>query len=37
MKIGPLHSTKDEGLNINPEEILEWGEGQFPSSEYTRQ
>ena len=37
MKIGPSAFKKDEALNINPEEILEWGEGQFPASEHTRQ
>ena len=37
MKKATLHSTKDEALNIKPEEILEWGEGQFPASEHTRQ
>ena len=36
-KEAPLPSTKDEALNIIPEEILEWGEGQFPASEHTRQ
>ena len=26
MKKATLHSTKDEDLNIKPEEILEWGD-----------
>ena len=37
MKIGPSAFKKDEALNIKPEEILEWGEGQFPASEHARQ
>ena len=36
-KYDTLPSTRDEGLNINPEEIFEWEERQFPASEHTRQ
>ena len=34
-KEATLPSTRDEALNINPEEILEWAE--FPASEHARQ